>query len=119
MRVASFILLALVLAGCTTKSAAQREAQAAFLAGQQQSVQGQPTSGQNVQVIGNVKNHSVEWTDGLSLSQALVAAEWQEERDPLDIFIFRRGQMIAVKPRDLLLGRDHLLEPGDRIEVRR
>ena len=113
-----FVALAMAVAGCTTKSSARRDAQAAFVAGQQQAMQTQ-SNGNTIQFIGDVKNPTVQWIDGMSLSQAIVAAEYQSERDPLNIVIFRRGQPIAVNPKDLLKGRDYLLEPGDRIELRR
>ncbi len=89
------------------------------MAGQQQAIQAQQSLGQNVQIIGNVRNSTVEWFEGMSLSQAIVAAEYQETRDPREILIFRRGQVINVNPKELLRGRDHLLEAGDRIELHR
>jgi hypothetical protein len=117
---ASICFFLLFATGCITKSAADKRAHDAFLAGQQQTIQIQAApTGDNIQVMGNVKNSTVEWVDGMSLSQAIVAAEYQDDRDPIEILIFRRGQVINVNPKDLLRGRDHLLEPGDRIQLRR
>ena len=119
MRVAIVVVFLLAaVSGCTTKSAARREAQAAFQAGQQQAVQ-QQSLGTSIRVVGDVKNTLIEWRDGLSLSQAIVEAEYQSERDPVDIVIIRRGQIISINPKRLLRGHDELLEPGDRIELRR
>lgn len=113
--------LTLFLTGCTTKKSADLKARESFLAGQQQAMAQwqQQAAGNSIQVTGEVRNGAVEWRDGLTLSQAIVEAEYDSPRDPREILVIRFGQVITVKPRDLLSGRDVVLQPGDRIEIRR
>lgn len=107
------------LGGCTTKGRARAQAQEAYIAGQQQAMAQwqllQP--GNAITVVGDVRQSTVEWSEGLSLAQAILQAEYQGARDPREIVIIRRGQRIPVNVRQLLRGHDHLLEPGDRIEI--
>ena len=114
-------LLALVLfaGGCTTKSKADAKARAAFAAGQQQvferAFELQRTS---VRFIGNVQNPLVEWADGLTLGQAMVAADYKDKTDPKEIIVLRGGQPMRVDPQQLLRGEDYPLQPGDTVEIR-
>ena len=67
------LLLAATFSGCVSKSKADAKARAAFLAGQQQAVmrvQQAQTQGQgpSVTVNGEVRNHVVPWTEGLTLA---------------------------------------------------
>jgi hypothetical protein len=123
MRTVILLCFACVLAaGCVSRPKARRIKQAAFLAGQQQALAAaaaQTPTSPNIQVVGEVQNSIVEWRDGLSLAQAIVDAGYLGERDPLQIVIFRRGQVITVSTKDLLRGYDHALEPGDKIEIQR
>jgi hypothetical protein len=120
MRIVFGCLLFVLLAssGCVSKSTATAQAQAAFLAGQQQQVQAQ-SQGPVVSVRGDVRNPIVPWTEGLTLAQVIVAAEYQPSRNPQTIFVIRNGQSFEVKPRSLLSGQDVPLEAGDVVEIRR
>ena len=61
----------------------------------------------------------VPWTEGLTLAQALVAAQYTFNWDPHTITVTRQGEVHPVNARRLLRGQDDpLLEPGDVVEVR-
>jgi hypothetical protein len=73
----------------------------------------------SVWVVGNVKTPNIPWTADLTLSQALIAAEYQGQGDPGQITVFRSGQPpIRVTANELLQGQDMPLEAGDRIDIR-
>jgi hypothetical protein len=114
----SLLAFVLLVGGCTTKSKADAKARAAYMAGQQQALMrvydSQRTS---IRFVGNVKNPLVEWTEGLTLALAVVAAEYQGVVDPRDIVVVRNGQPIRVDPKQLLRGEDFLLQPGDAVEI--
>jgi hypothetical protein len=115
----SLLLLALLLAGCTTKSQTRAEAKAAFLAGQQQAfAQMQEARRTSIRVLGSVRYPLIEWTDGLTLARAIVAADYTGPRDPTEIIVSRQREQIKLNLKDLLRGDDVPLEPGDTIEIR-
>ena len=112
-------LLAVLLSGCTTRSSANAQAQAAFAAGQQQATARQ-AMGPSVSFRGDVKKSSVPWTEGLTLAQALLAAEYNGLWDPHSILVIRNGERFPVDPKRFLRGQDDpLLEQGDTVEVHR
>lgn len=112
-------LAVIAVAGCTTKSRAKADANAAFMAGQQQGMmQAQDLQRTGVRFIGNVKNPLIEWTQDLTLAEAIIAAEYQGRNAPGEIIILRRGQAIHFEPHRLLNGDDMPLLPGDTVEVR-
>jgi hypothetical protein len=113
------LILGVVLSGCVSKSKAEAQARAAFLAGQQQAAQQMQARGPNVTVIGDVKNNLVPWTAGLTLAQAILAADYFGQGDPKQITIVRGGEQIQVNPTQLLSGEDIPLQPRDVIEIRR
>ena len=113
------LLLALATGGCVTKSTAHARERSAFLEGQRQTEQ-QITATPSVSFRGDVKKSSVPWTEDLTLTKALMAAEYSGLWDPHTITITRHGQTYRVNPRRLLSGaEDPALEPGDIVEVRR
>jgi hypothetical protein len=113
-----WLLLALAFSGCTTRSKARAQAQAAFAAGQQQALaQMRDAQRTNIRVIGNVRNPEVPWAEGLTLAQAIVAAACYEQHDPREIVLIRRGERIAIDTKILLRGDDVPLEAGDTIEI--
>ena len=113
-----FLMLVLAAAGCTTKSEAKAQARAAFLMGQQQAL-AQQQQGPVVTVVGQVKNRTVPWTEDMTLTKALIAAEYQGFSNPRVITIIRNGQRFEVNVKQLLNGReDPPLETGDTIEIR-
>ena len=73
--------LALVVTGCVTKSKAKADAQAAYFAGQQQAMMrmSQPQT-PVVTFIGPVRNPMVQWSEGLTLANAIVAAGYRARK---------------------------------------
>lgn len=71
-----------------------------------------------VMVKGNVVNSMVPWTEDLSVSKAIVIAEYQGARDPVSISVRREGELFFVSPTRLVQGIvDPWLEPGDILEL--
>ncbi len=111
------LVLAVAGAGCVTKSQADAQARAAYMAGQQaayQSIQGGMT---DVTVLGGVDKHHVPWTTGLTLAQALASANYTGKEDPQEIILKRNSVETLIDPKQLLNGQDVLLKPGDVISV--
>jgi molybdopterin converting factor small subunit len=116
------LLLAAALGGCVSKSKAKAQARAAYLAGQQQAMtrmQLTQTQGQGpcVTVNGEVRNHVVLWTEGLTLAKAVLAADYYGTADPGQIIIVHNGIAIRVDPKQLLTGVDVPLQPGDIVQL--
>src|SRR6185369_2706895 len=95
---------------CVSKSKADARARAAFLAGQQQAMQQMVMRGPTVSFIGDVRNAVVPWTAGLTLAQALLAAEYYGP-DPESIVIRSENEHIQVDLNRLLTGEDIPLQP--------
>jgi len=116
------LLLAVALGGCVSKSKANAQARAAYIAGQQQAMtrmQQAQTLGQGpcVTVNGEVRNHVVPWTEGLTLARALLAADYAGASDPGQIIIVHNGVANRVDPKQLLSGVDIPLQPGDIVQI--
>jgi hypothetical protein len=116
------LILGMTFAGCVSKSKADAQARAAYLAGQQQAVmryQQAQTQGQGpcVTVNGEVRNHVVPWTEGMTLARALLAADYLGAADPGQILIVHNGRATRVEPRQLLSGVDIPLQPGDIVQL--
>ena len=119
-RLAPMVLVTAGIAGCVTKSKADRQARMAYLAGKRDAyleIQEQRTRGPSVNFMGPVTTHGVKWTPGLTLSQAIVKAGYIGEQDPKRIVIRRKGQDLTVDPKQLLAGQDVPLEAGDLIDL--
>ncbi len=115
---AILILAALSGSSCTTRAKARANANAAFIAGQQQAWnQFLPMRPNSVRFAGPVRQPLVEWTEDLTLAQAIIAADYQGP-DPRVLIVHRNGQAIPVDPQRLLAGDDMPLERGDVIEIR-
>jgi hypothetical protein len=104
--------------GCVSKSKADAQARAAFLAGQQHATQQLELRGPAVTVVGEVKNAIVPWTEDLTLAKALVAADYYGSKDPAEIIVVRSGEEFVVDPKNLFGGADIPLLPRDVIELR-
>lgn len=116
---AVILLLTLAVAGCTTKSRSQRNAQAAYLAGQNAALRQQLAAQANgVTVVGPVQNPHVPWVVGLTLTQAIATANYLGADAPKEIVITRQGESATLDPDALLNGTPVPLEPGDVIELR-
>jgi hypothetical protein len=101
-----------------SKSTANAQARAAYLAGQRQAFQ-MAAQGPSVWVIGNVKTPVVPWTQDLTLSKALLAAEYRGAKDPSEIIVRRKGlEPLYIRPQQILEGQDMPMLAGDQIEIR-
>jgi hypothetical protein len=112
---------AVLISGCITKTQARQEAQVAYLAGQRDGMllaQQQPSRGPVVTFLGPVNNPVVNWTAGLTLSQAIVAAVYAGPANPTAIFIRRGTTLIPVELNRLLAGEDTPVLAGDIVELR-
>ena len=115
----ALLILAAVASGCTTRSQAKADAQAAYLAGQRDAFASMARSQRtSIIVIGPVQNREIPWADGLTLAQAIVAADYSAHGNPKEIILLRRGESAGIDPTDLLRGHDVPLEPGDTITLR-
>lgn len=111
------LVLALAATGCVTKSKADAQARAAYMAGQQAAYQSMGGAVTDVVVFGNVQKHEVPWVDGLTLAQALATANYLGSHDPQDIILKRNSIETEINPKDLLNGQNMELKPGDQISV--
>jgi hypothetical protein len=107
-----------LLTGCVSRSKSQLRQYEAYMAGQHEAKAAQQMPA--VTFVGDVKNRSVPWAEGLTLAKALMAAEYQALWDPHLILITRRGETYKVNVKAFLAGgEDPPLEPGDVIDVKR
>ncbi|TAL03216.1 MAG: hypothetical protein EPO07_06525, partial [Verrucomicrobia bacterium] len=68
--------LVAVICGCKHHPTEKEREYAAFLAGQRQAMaQVQEANRTSIRFTGNVQNHEIEWTNGLTLTHAIVAAQ--------------------------------------------
>ena len=73
---------------------------------------------QSVIVKGNVRHPVLPWTEDLTVTRAIVQAEYLGLRNPLTISIQLQGERLFVDPARLLLGIiDPWLEAGDILEL--
>jgi hypothetical protein len=113
-----------LLAGCTTKSTAQANAQQAYLAGQNAALrrqleqQQQASQAPGVTLVGPVQNPQVPWVAGLTLAQAVATANYLGAQAPKEIIITRQGESATLDAGVLLNGVAVPLEPGDVVELR-
>ena len=118
------ISAAALLAGCTTKSTAQANAQQAYLAGQNAALrrqleqQQQASQAPGVTLVGPVQNPQVPWVAGLTLAQAVATANYLGAQAPKEIIIKRQGESATLDAGVLLNGVAVPLEPGDVVELR-
>jgi hypothetical protein len=112
------LLAALAFTGCQSKARLQAQSRAAFIAGEQ-AAYGRMSRQQtpSVMLVGPVKNPLVPWHEGLTLGQAIVAAEYGSRKDPRQILIVRHGQAVPVDPKQLLNGSDVPLLNGDMVQI--
>jgi hypothetical protein len=112
------LLLALVAAGCITRSQADARARGAYLAGQRAAFATLAGEGKAIIMEGSVKYPNVPWVEGLTLAQAIATAHYTGRHNPQVITITRQGEEISVNPHDLLDGHVVLLQPGDAVKIR-
>lgn len=116
---AVLLLSAVLFCGCVSKSKAQAQTRAAYLAGQNAALRQQQaqTPAPGVTVIGPVRNPDVPWVEGLTLAQAIATANYLGQHDPKEIIITRQGETAKIAPKMLLNGANVPLEPGDTITI--
>jgi hypothetical protein len=113
-----FLLQVLCLAACTTKTKAKAEAQKAFAAGHSQAMKEMQTQQPAVTVLGQVRNHTIPWQEGLTVAQAIDAAIYTGFTDPRFIRLTRGSESIQITIRDLLRGTSNpAVEAGDVVEL--
>ena len=112
------LLMATSFCGCVTKSQANAQAQAAYLAGQNDALAKMAGAGQAIVINGPVEHPNVPWIEGLTLSQAIATANYTGRHNPKTITITRQGEQATVNPKVLLNGQVVPLEPGDTITIR-
>jgi ribose 5-phosphate isomerase RpiB len=113
---AAILILAVGSGGCATQSHSQADMRAAYMAGQRDAYAAMQHT--NIVVIGQVQTPEVQWTEGLTLAQAVVAANYAGHGNPKEITLTRQGESIPIDPKDLLHGHDVPLQPGDKIVIR-
>lgn len=108
-----------MLSGCVRRSTARREAQVAFLNGQQNSVERQERLlATTLMVRGQVRSPIVTWKPDMTLSAALLEAGYLGRTDPHRITLTRQGISHSIEVRRLLKGlEDPAVLPGDLIEL--
>lgn len=114
-----FLLLSLLisLSGCVSKTTADAQAKAAFLAGEKAAYETIQASQTSIVILGEVQKHQIPWAAGLTLSQAIAAAGYNGAHDPTDIILKRNSVQTEVDPKQLLNGQDVPLHPGDVISI--
>ncbi len=113
-----FLMLVFTSGGCVSKTQADARARAAFLAGQQAGVARAQQMQANIMIIGAVRNNQIPYTQGLTLANALIDADYIGQTDPKQIVINRNGQQLQIEPKQLLGGEDIPLQSGDVVEIR-
>lgn len=114
-----------VTGGCVSKARHKLEVREAYVAGQEQALAamsgggrpGNPVSKTDIFVHGHVKNTIIPWEEGMTVGQAIVAAEYIDSRDPRMIVLHRGGETMQINPKELLRGRDFPARAGDVIEL--
>ena len=122
MRVMLVYMIFLGLCGCESRREARDQQRAAFLAGQQQAFAQQQALLQaahpGVTVRGLVENPFVPWSEGLTMSKAIVAAHYTGFMNPTIVRVVRNGQVVQqFEGVDLLRGHDVPLQPGDVVDL--
>jgi hypothetical protein len=112
------LLMATSFCGCVTKSQARAQAQAAYLAGQNDALAKMAGVDQAIVIVGPVEHPKVPWVEGMTLSQAIATANYTSIHNPKTIIITRQGEQAVISPKVLLNGHVVPLEPGDTITIR-
>ena len=112
------LLVLLPVCGCVSRSTAEAQARAAYMAGQKDAYAKIVAEDRtNITVVGDVKSSKVPWVEGLTLDRAIAAADYTGIMSPKEITLMRRGQRATIDPKNLLNGHDVPLEPGDTIFI--
>lgn len=121
------LMVALVLAGCTSRKLAREQARTAYFAGQARAMHEQLAAeqapaaapvGDTVAIYGPVKVNTLRWTPDLTLIKTIVAAEYIPATPPRQITLIRNGSEIPVDTTSILGGDDVPVQPGDVVELK-
>jgi hypothetical protein len=116
---AALLISVVTTSGCVTRSQAEADEHEAYLDGQRDAFASVAEANRtSIMVIGQVQNREIPWKDGMTLAQAIVAANYVSNFNPREIILLRRGKSISIDPKELLRGHDVPLEPGDTITLR-
>lgn len=114
------LLLAVLVGGCVSSSKARRKEREAFQLGQQQGAVARPAEQPSIWFRGLIRHPRIPWTEGITLAQAMVTAEFTGAIQPGSVRVIRQGQAYPIDLKLLLRGEvDPLLEAGDIVEVLR
>ena len=114
--------LALLATGCVSRSKSDERARQAFIEGQRGGAaaaqQSQGAQARFVTVLGEVRNPTIPWTEGLTLAQAIARAWHTGVRAPRAI-VLRHGDESATFAMNFVYqnGNEIPVEPGDIIEL--
>jgi len=108
-----------LVGGCaSSQNKGPTEAQRQFAAGQEQAFAMLQQSGiLVVRVVGPFEIPVVEWHDGMTLAEVILAAGYLEPHDPTQLLIQRGPTSLTIHPDLLLRGEDVPVEGGDVIHV--
>ncbi|HEX7654409.1 MAG TPA: hypothetical protein VF607_12945 [Verrucomicrobiae bacterium] len=115
---AGLLILAGLVAGCTTTTRSRLQAQNAYLSGQNSALQQQLAQYNGVTLVGAVKFPQVPWVAGLTLAQAIATANYVGEHDPVAVVITRQGEQAVLEAAAIFGPASIPLEPGDVVELR-
>ena len=112
-------MLALPLvAGCVSQSTARVREREAFVKGQQEMLKQQQPQQPTILFRGLIRQPRVPWTEGLTLAQGILAANYNGAGNPGHIRIIRQGHAYPIDVQLLLRGQeDPLLEAGDIVDI--
>lgn len=111
----SFLAL-MLLTGCVSKPAAREQSREAYEAGMRRERLEAELRRTNVIFRGPVEHPYVPWREGLTLSEAIVAAVYVGTAEPRLIVVTRGEARLPVNAAELLDGAVILVEPGDTVE---
>jgi hypothetical protein len=108
--------------GCVSQKKAKMEARAAFVSGEQQAMQArihaQEAQGPVVFLQGPIQNPVVQWRENMTLSEAIVDANYTAFMNPRLVRLIRGTQVVGeLKGIDLLHHQDLDVQPGDTIII--
>jgi hypothetical protein len=67
---------------------------------------------------GPVRYPKILWSEGLTLSRAILTAQYVERGDPRRIIVIRQGEPYEIDPASLLRGeQDPIIQAGDLIQL--
>jgi len=111
------LALACLPAGCTTRSKARANADAAFHAGQQRAMIQAHAEQNGITFTGPVLRRIVPWTEGITLAEVIAAAQWSGLGDPQLVIVTRGSGRVEMTPAEVLAAAQFLMEPGDKVEM--